>query len=120
MTKKQYDELKVGDNVCLPFSVNTKQVVHEIDRFDDTITTHPADDRHILYVNDYSSVEFVSHKQEKTPSKEKEQILAMFSKFKCETCPFHDECNNTYDEIRAHTTNAFTICDALHKHEVDL
>ena len=44
---------------------------------------------------------------------DKDDIKEFFRQSKCENCPFMVECHNMIDEVRKHTTSAFTLCDVI-------
>ena len=43
----------------------------------------------------------------------RDDIREFFHQSKCENCVFMVECQNMKDEIRKHTTAAFTLCDVI-------
>ena len=120
MNTDQFKRLKKGMKVeVLTYSVGSKQTVECINLKDMTISTVADNGAHYTYP--YQDVKYLPNVKPEH-QKAKVEILKKFTEFiknGCDDCPFSLECDNTYEETRAHSTNPLTICEALNKQEVE-
>lgn len=118
MNVSEFDNLKVKDSVRLSFSCEPNQVVVAIDRKNGMVETKIKDDEFVTYRNHYKSIEFVSHYDDKLRANnaaKKQNIMKQFDEWRkdCNNCPFKGSCDRTYGYVRAYTTSAINLCDAL-------
>lgn len=119
MNVQQFQKLKKGMKVEVSSSyVCRDQIVERIDLKDMTISTIAENGVHYKYP--YQDVKYVANVKPEH-QKAKDEILKHFKEFikNCDDCPFSVECKNTYDETRAHSTSTLTICETLHKQDVE-